>query len=214
LDHEFDFSSGSRPTNPKAKVYAIYAPNGLMKSSLAKTFDVISKGETPREERYNRLSTHLVESDGNAIPEDAIYVLKSELDISTDSPAITNILVDPESKARYDELLVSLDKLKDKLISFLQKASKVKKGDIEQIILNDWSETDFAVCIGKIAATVIEYDLSPYEYLTIFDPSTQSFLYCRVKFFQFYPRVLIGKSPFHRLSNSISLFLPCSDFHP
>ena len=46
------------------------------------------------------------------------------------------------------------------------------------------------------------------------DPITQSFLYCRVKFFQFYPRVLIGKSPFHRLSNSISLFLPCGDFHP
>lgn len=176
LDHEFDFSIGSKPTNPKAKAYAIYAPNGLMKSSLAKTFDAISKGETPREERYNRPSTHLVESDGNAIPKDAIYVLKSELDISTDSPAITNILVDPENKARYDELLVSLDKLKDKLISSLQKASKVKKGDLEQIILNDWSETDFAVCIGKIAATVIEYDLSPYEYLTIFDPKAEEVL--------------------------------------
>ncbi len=42
--------------------------------------------------------------------------------------------------------------------------------------------------------------------------STQSFLYCRVKFFQFYPSVLIGKSPFHRLSNSISFSLPCGDF--
>ena len=39
LDHEFDFSIGSKPANPKAKAYAIYAPNGLMKSSLAKTFD-------------------------------------------------------------------------------------------------------------------------------------------------------------------------------
>lgn len=176
LVHELDFSIGTKPTNPIAKVNAIYAPNGLMKSSLAKTFDALSKGEIPREERYNRPSTHLVESDGNDIPNDAIYVLKSELDISTDSPAITNILVDPENKARYDELLFGLDKLKDKLINSLQKTSKVKKDDIEKTILTDWSENDFAACIGKIAATEIEYDLNPYEYSTIFDPKAEEVL--------------------------------------
>lgn len=172
LDHDFDFTIGSKPTNPKAKVYAIYAPNGLMKSSLAKTFDALSKGETPREERYNRPSTHIVESDGNAIQTDTIHVLKSEVDISADSPAITNILVNPQNKARYDELLVNLDKLKNKMITSLQKASKVKKGDIEQTILNDWNETVFSTCLGKIMDTGIEIenDLSQYEYSTIFDP--------------------------------------------
>ncbi len=176
LDHEFDFNIGPNPAQPKAKAYAIYAPNGLMKSSFAKTFDAISKGETPREERYNRPSTYVIEADGIAIPRDAIHVLKAEIDISADSPAITDILVNPQNKARYDELLVSLDKLKNKLNNALQKASKVKKGDIEQTILDDWGEKDFTACIGNILGMAIEYDLSPYEYLTIFDPKAAEIL--------------------------------------
>ena len=115
LDYEFDFNSGST-AKPKTKAYAIYAPNGLMKSSFAKTFESLSDGKSPREERYNRPSSCLVEADGSILPKEAIYVLKAELDIKTDSPAITNILVNPEHKARYDELLVDLDKLKSKLI--------------------------------------------------------------------------------------------------
>ena len=126
LHHEFDFSAGT-PEKPKAKAYAIYAPNGLMKSSFAKTFEVLSRGDVPREERYNRPSSFIVEADGAALPKESIHVLKSEVDISTDSPAITNILVNPAHKVRYDELLVNLDKLKDKLIGSLQKSSKIKK---------------------------------------------------------------------------------------
>ncbi len=176
LDHEFDFGIGSNPAKPKAKAYAVYAPNGLMKSSLAKTFDALSKGEAPKEERYNRPSTCVVESDGVAIPREAIYVLKAEIDISADSPAITDILVNPENKAKYDDLLVSLDKLKNKLTNSLQKESKIKKGDIERTILNDLGETDLPTCIGKIKAMTIEDDLSPYEYATIFDPKVAEVL--------------------------------------
>ena len=166
LDHEFDFDS----SGPKAKAYAIYSPNGLMKTSFSRTFENLAKGENPREERYNRPSSHVIESDGTAISRETIYVLKSEIDISSDSPAITNILVNPENKARYDDLLVDLDKLKNKLIGSLQKSSKVKKSDVEQAVLNDWDETDFPAGVGKIKETTIEDDLSPYEYVTIFDP--------------------------------------------
>lgn len=170
LDHEFDYSIGSAVANPKAKAYAIYAPNGLMKSSFAKTFDMLSKGESPREERYNRPSTYVVEADGAHLLKEAIYVLKSEIDISSDSPAITNILVNPEHKAKYDEILVELDKLKAGLINALQKKSKVKKGDIEQTIIKDWGIENFPNCIGQIKSTLIDDDLEPYEYATIFDP--------------------------------------------
>ena len=169
MNHGIDFGIGSNPAKPKTKAYAVYAPNGLMKSSFAKTFDALSKGESPKEERYNRPSTCVVEFDGVAIPAEAIYVLKAEIDISADSPAITDILVNPENKAEYDDLLVSLDKLKNKLTNALQKASKIKKGDIETTILNDSGETDFPTCLGKIKAMVIEDDLSPFEYATIFD---------------------------------------------
>lgn len=170
LDHEFDFHPGSNPDKPKAKAYVIYAPNGLMKSSFAKTFEALGNGGEPKEERYNRTVTCVAEADGNTISEEAIYVLKAEIDINTENPSVTNILVNPENKARYDELLVDLDKLKNKLKTSLQKSSKVKKNDIEQKILSDWGETELPTCIQKIKETSIEDDFSPYEYETIFNP--------------------------------------------
>jgi len=170
FDYEFDFSDSENNRNVKAKAYAIYAPNGLMKTSFSRTFEDLSNGDKPKEERYNRPSTCIIESDSATISKEKIYVLKSEIDISTDSPAITNILVDPKNKGRYDEILVEIEKLKNKLIGSLQKLSKIKKADIEISILNDWGETDFPTCINKIKSFSIEDDLSPYEYNTIFDP--------------------------------------------
>lgn len=169
MNHEFDFTRG-KPHKPIAKAYAVYAPNGLMKSSFAKTFDALSKGDAPREERYNRPSTFIVESDGTAVSKEVFYVLKAEIDIKTDSPAITNILVNPENKTRYDQLVIEIEKLKDKLKNSLQKLSKVKKNDIEQTILQDWGVESFASCIEKIQSAPIEDDLSRYEHGTIFDP--------------------------------------------
>lgn len=164
LEECFDFSLPN-----KAKAYAVYAPNGLMKTSFTRTFDALSQNKLPEEERYGRPSSHIVESDGNRISREVIYVLKSEIDISSDSTAITDILVNPIHKARYDELLVELDKLKNKLISSLQKLSHVPKKDIEEEILNAFNEVEFSHCIMNIKHLSIDDDLSPYIYKTIFD---------------------------------------------
>jgi len=169
LGHEFDFGIGT-PAKPKSKAYSIYAPNGLMKSSFAKTFGALAKGESPREERYGRQSSCVIEADGVAISPSAIYVLKAEIDIKTESPAITDILVNPESKARYDELLIDIEKWKTKLIVALNKATKVKKDNIPQAILADCNEKDFPICVAKCKELAIHEDLSPYLYATIFDP--------------------------------------------
>jgi len=169
LEHEFDFTIGT-PTRPKAKAYAIYAPNGLMKTSFAKTFDDLSKGESPKEERYNRPSSHVVQADGNPVQKEILHLLKSEIDISSDSPAITNILVNPENKARYDSLLVDIEEKKAKLINYLQRSSKVKKADVERQILEDWRDQDFPACIRKIRNSIFEENLGSFEYATIFDP--------------------------------------------
>ena len=164
LEKEFDFSTS------KVKAYAIYAPNGLMKTSFSKTFENLANGQFPKEERYNRPSTHEIKVNDIKIAKEMIYVLKSEIDISSDSSAITNILVNPINKSRYDELLIDIDKQKNKLIGSLQKALKVKKAEIEKIILADWNESDFPTCISKIQEITVDDDLSPYEYNTIFDP--------------------------------------------
>lgn len=168
FEEEFDFSTV--PEKKLAKAFAIYAPNGTMKTSFTKTFEAVSKREQPKEERYSRPSICEIKTDGVVIPYENIYVLKSEIDIKAESPAITNILVNPVHKSKYDELLIELDKLKGNLINALQKLSKEKKSDIERNILRDWGLKNFPNCIGKILEHSIADDLQPYEYATIFDP--------------------------------------------
>lgn len=170
LKKKFDFSPS------KNKAYAIYAPNGLMKTSFSKTFDKLSKGENPKEERYNRPARFEVKEDGTDLNKDVIYVLHSEIDISTDSPAITDILVNRRQKQRYDALLLDLDKLKNKLITSLSKQSKLKKTEIVSSILRDWNESDFPTCIEKILGSSSQNDLSSFEYSTIFDPKAVAVL--------------------------------------
>lgn len=169
LKHEFDFRSGNGQS-AKPKAYAIYAPNGSMKTSFARTFEDLSAGKAPREERFNRQSTCDVEVDGQPIAAENIYVLNSAIDIQKDRPAITNILVNPEHKARYDEILVGLDKLKTKLIKSLQKQSKVKKADVEATVIKDLGDSSFEDCIKSAKEIPLTEDLEPFVYATIFDP--------------------------------------------
>lgn len=172
LDETFDLSS----TGGKAKAYSIYAPNGLMKTSFSRTFDALSKGERPKEERFNRQPTCIVEVDNVDIQKEQIYVLKSEIDISAENEAATNILINQESKARYDSLVSDMNKLKSKLETSLQKKSKVKKDDIENILKNDFQTDDFTKAIELAKGVVIGDDLESFIYNEIFDPKAIAIL--------------------------------------
>ncbi|CZG51283.1 hypothetical protein SCV69_07780 [Legionella pneumophila serogroup 1] len=172
LEKNFNFSSEKN----KNQVYAIYAPNGLMKSSFAKTFDEISKGNSPKEERYGRNSSCQIEMDGQPIEKEMIYVLKSELDINSDNPAMTDILVNPKSKARYDELLLEVERSKTEFINSLQDVSGLKKSEIEDAIVKDWGDSDFLKCIRKIMSSSLNDDLFQLKYGTIFDPKVLDIL--------------------------------------
>lgn len=168
LEYEFDFSAN----NGRSKSYAIYAPNGLMKTSFSRTFENLANGQLPSEERYNRVSSCAVKNDGEELKKDNIYVIKSDIDSNINSNAITNILVDPAKKTRYDEILIDLDKLKNKLIASLSKNLTLKKSEIESTLLMDWKSKNFPHCIEMIQSSNSETqeDLSKYDYSIIFDP--------------------------------------------
>ena len=175
LEHEFDFRPGSGQSE-KPKAYALYAPNGSMKTSFAKVFEDLSEGKVPREERYNRPSSCEVELDGQAINSENIYVLHSTINIQNDRPAITNILVNPEHKARYDEIIVNLNEKKAKLINSLQKKSKLKKAEIEPTFTKDWGHSNFAECVQYAKEAAVTEDYDKFVYATIFDPKALDIL--------------------------------------
>lgn len=166
LEHDFDFGNGK----PGNKAFAVYAPNGLMKTSFTKTFEKLALGNIAEEERYNRPSTSETWIDGTPTPKESIYVLKSEIDIQDDSPAITDILVNPENKSRYDAILVDIEKQKTKLINTLQKASGVPKKDIEKTLFEDTGVNDFPSCIAYLMGRNVAGSLAHLNYSILFDP--------------------------------------------
>ncbi len=172
FDEIFDFTNNRN----QAKAYAIYAPNGLMKTSFSRTFEALSRGEQPKEERFNRETNCVVEADGTELRKEHIYVLKSEIDIDSDNDAVTNILVNEESKSKYDSLVEELTKIKSKLISSLQKKSKVKKSDLEEKLTTDFDNDDFIQCIKLARNFVVDGDLSKFFYGEIFEPKASAIL--------------------------------------
>jgi hypothetical protein len=166
LKYPFTFNYGLKGS------YVIYAPNGVMKTSFARTFEDLSNGDSPKEERFNREASWSVKTEAGDIEGDNIFVLKSEIDISTDGSAITNILVNPEKKARYDELLVDLDKKKTSLLKLLKKKSGLKKeSEVEQNILADFDKDFLADFIVEAKKIDVEERFGAYKYATIFDPN-------------------------------------------
>ena len=180
LNYNFDFSPKDKNGKAMAKVYAIYAPNGVMKSSFAKTFFKFSKdGKGPdEEERYHRKSTCTINVDGKPIKPEMIYVLDSSSDIvsESNSDTVTNILVDPESKGRYDSLIIGLEDRKKDLLKNLNQYSGVTKNGIEKLILEDFNENNFTECIENNVTKELEADLSHFKYATIFNDDTNAII--------------------------------------
>ena len=82
LNHEFDFGKGN--------TFSIYARNGLMKTSFAKTFQLIQQGkkENISDAIFGEPGSAIVQIDGQDIEKKQVFVVKSyessyESDISS-----------------------------------------------------------------------------------------------------------------------------------
>ncbi|MGF1702518.1 hypothetical protein L4D09_19675 [Photobacterium makurazakiensis] len=166
LDEKFDFSVKGRSN----KAYAIYAPNGLMKTSFTRSFEDISNGNIPTEERFGRSSDFDVKLNSTEIDATKIYVLRSEIDLNSDDVSVSNLLINRESKSKYDTLMNEVEKHKSKLISSLQRASKVKKNDIERQLIKDFNAKDFIDAIYKAKKDEKQYNYDKFYYNELFDP--------------------------------------------
>tara|TARA_R110002074_G_scaffold77037_2_gene174905 strand:+ start:160 stop:504 length:345 start_codon:yes stop_codon:yes gene_type:complete len=95
LTHEFDFSNNNMPV-------LIYAPNGVMKTSLAKTLRGYTEGKKPEDiffpERESSFS--IVNQDGEALNTDSIFVIDS-IDEKYQSKRISSLLASEDLKPAF-----------------------------------------------------------------------------------------------------------------
>lgn len=172
LDFNFDFS--------KKGAYAIYARNGLMKTSLAKTLKKVQTGKDDeiRDEIFNEKGNVDIKIDGEKIESQKVFVIDSfEEKYQSD---VTNLLVDYETKKQIKDIL----DIRDKLFKQLEKFSgvKVKKTylgkttyELEDTIIKDFSlkQNSFLMNL-KVFADYKEIE-QPFDiaYNEIFDNSIQ-----------------------------------------
>ncbi|WBV52890.1 ATP-binding protein [Chryseobacterium gambrini] len=116
LQYEFDFNESNS--------YIIYAPNGTMKTSFAKTLQMISKNEKPKDLVYNKTSTYQILMDGNEINRNSILVIDAEDNSFDATDKISSFIASKELKERYESVYESLNNAKAELLKKLKNISK------------------------------------------------------------------------------------------
>jgi hypothetical protein len=142
LTHEFDYS--------KKNAFAIYAPNGVMKSSLARTFQDVALKKDSSDRIFKARATirTIVDDQGKNIEADRVLVVGPyDPDLGVSNKAST-LLLHPEMKAEYDALLKASADAKTALLEALKTQSKSKKVlevEISQAVMQVGGQTDAAL---------------------------------------------------------------------
>lgn len=169
LQEELDFSEDN--------VVAIYARNGLMKTSFSKTFKKIQDGKTEeiKDEIFDLDGTVNITIDDIAISSEDVFVINS-FENSYESSNITSLLVDEEVKEKIKSVL----KLKDDFLKLLEKRSGLKVAkisggkkvyELEPTIVNDFGfdEDSFLLNLSEFTTREPEYICGDVIYSSIFD---------------------------------------------
>ena len=132
LRHDFDFSTGN--------VFLLYAPNGAMKTSLAKVFKDISQSEEPRDAIYPHRKTefNVIDETGACLNPLHIFVVDS-YDDTYQSGRIATLLVDEELRKKYESIQKSIESSKLTLLSAIGETSNTKK-NAEQLMLSAFKD--------------------------------------------------------------------------
>lgn len=168
LNHEFNFEKGN--------VFSIYARNGLMKTSFAKTFQLIQQGKTENisDVIFGDQGLAIVQVDGKNIDKKQVFVVKSyESSYESD---ISSLLIKGDIQTQLKDVF----KVRTKLLKALEKDSglKIKKTslgktvyELEPTIVNDFdfNEKNILSNLVELASYQPEIECSDIPYSVIFD---------------------------------------------
>jgi hypothetical protein len=172
LEKDFSFS--------ESRAHAIYAKNGLMKTSLAKIFkNIQDKKSNEIKDLYfpDLTPAFSISIDGDTNISDKLLVVKS-YESSYESQNITTLLLNDN----LSDTLVDVLKLREKLFKEIEKLSGLKISrvvsgkkvfELEQTIIADFEFENKSVLLNldSIEIENLEFDFSEIQYSTIFDPT-------------------------------------------
>lgn len=110
------------------RIHTIYAPNGFMKSSLARSLIDLSRNEDSKDEMFPERPSRRDVTDGQGHPIEASRVLVIQPYIEDHSPSqISTLLVAPDIKKKYDDAVSEIERLKNDLLATLRKRAGLGK---------------------------------------------------------------------------------------
>ncbi len=174
LQYEFDFS--------QERVYAIYAPNGMMKSSLAKVFQDVAEGSASSDRIFpGRVTKRSVVGEaGTQVSKESVFVVRPYDEEFCHSEKTSTLLVEPKLRREYEQLQAGIDSAKDALLKALKEQSHSKK-DLEKEISLAFTPTEkeFYTALTRIKKEVVDQKETPFAdvlYDRIFDDKVLSAL--------------------------------------
>ncbi len=173
LEYEFNFES--------RRTFAIYSPNGVMKTSFANTFKDIINGIDSKDLIFPENSSKriIIDENGNDLDSTNIFVIEPYNE-TYKSEKVSTLLVNSKLRNEYESINIKIEEKKNKLLDSLKSLFGVKTG-IEEIISNVFTKIDngFYKAIGRIKDEILDESLPMFEgivYKNIFSDKTEQFL--------------------------------------
>lgn len=144
--------------------YAVYAPNGVMKSSLALTFKDAANGRTSGDRIFTARAPRRDIKDelGNDIAGDRILVVGPYDEQFGPTEKTATLLVDATLKKEYDDLNVAIDRAKTALLTAVKRQAQSRR-DFEAEVSSAFtpSQAKFQEALGRIRAEVARQPDAP-----------------------------------------------------
>lgn len=174
LEKDFDFSSNG--------TYAIYAPNGVMKTSFAKTFKDLILGLNSKDLIFPERETirEIKKENGGDVAKEEVFVIDPYNNENFNSDRMSTLLVNKGLKDKYDKVHLKIDEEKDKLMNKLRGLSGLRD-EIEKEISETFTHDKnmLLVSLESVQGRVMDKTeplLSDISYKDIFNEKILNFL--------------------------------------
>ncbi len=176
LKHKFEFTDIH-------KTFSIYASNGSMKTSFAKTFEDISKNKNPKDLVFpNRKTTYSIKLNDKDMEPSQIFVINSYKK-EYESTKISTLLVNKKLKKEYEEVYKNIESQKEIFLRVIKKNCGISKlNEIEQLISETFCNNEknkFFESLERINSEVNGDDIDNFsniKYKDVFDDKIKDFL--------------------------------------
>lgn len=163
------------------KGYAIYAPNGVMKTSFAKTLQDLSQGKNPTDLAFpSRTSKCNIALNGQPLGQSEIFVVNS-YDESYSSGEISTLLANADLKSQYETVHKKIGAAKNSLDKKLKDfcgLGERSRTSIDPIIEGIFSLPYYDAILGleEEIANATDTDFDNADYKIIFDAKVRELL--------------------------------------